>query len=216
MHHQTVGGRKRQEDSFLDNNGQWAVADGLGGHPDGDKASKLAISYLDTEWDGTLEPKTIFAEIDREISKKLGANYSVYNSPATTLLTAMVEQDYIEIANSGDCTCMLIRKDKIVFQTERQGVGSTVTGCLGDGRSFMPTVSTIDYEDGDLLVLFTDGFDEAFGLDQTPYAIIKNSETAIEILNNNPLQEALQKLDVLTREHGSTDNATIVAVRLLH
>lgn len=215
MHYQTQGGRKRQEDSFLDTVGQYAVADGLGGHPDGDKASQTAIKYLDEEWDGTLSPETIFQEIDEVIRKKVGIHHSAYERPATTLLTVLVEdEEWLEIANSGDCTCMLIRDNKIVFQTVRQGEKNIVTGCVGDGRSYMPAVSHVEYETGDLLVLFTDGFDEAFGLDQSDYAIIKNSETAIEILSANPLQEALKKLDVLTRDHGSTDNATIVAVRL--
>lgn len=216
MNYQTIGKRETQEDSFLDNGNKLAVADGLGGHPLGDEASQCAIRFIEIEWDNTVSMSDVFKSADAEIQRKVGSKVPRWESPpATTLLTCWINETEhtLEFANAGDCTGLVVRGGQIVFQTARGGRSNIVTRYLGDGEAYRPSCSVFDYQVGDTVLLFTDGFDEAFGFD-TPEWRELTSKEALLLVATTPLQDALVALEALTRARGSTDNATIVG-RLL-
>lgn len=119
--------RDHNEDSVIiiknaENNYLMAVADGMGGHKAGEVASSIAISYLAKRFndsffklnkaDATIWIRTIVSEInslifrytdDHEESKGMG----------TTLVLAVVTDDYILFGNIGDSSGYVMKDNSL-------------------------------------------------------------------------------------------------------
>ncbi|HCJ11967.1 MAG: hypothetical protein A2Y14_02415 [Verrucomicrobia bacterium GWF2_51_19] len=179
-------GREKNDDSFLIDNDLhlYAVADGLGGLPDGDVASQIAVRDLaglfkanslpgrPVDWD------IIFNDINKKIfdeGKKLYPEYGI----ATTLTALSFRENFFSIGHAGDSGIYLFRnreiqqltRDHTVAQEIWQSLSEekrkytsipeqlyhTLTRCLGQRPSLDIDFYEHELLPGDKLLLYTDG-----------------------------------------------------------
>lgn len=115
-----AGGHEINEDSCLSlpETGIFIVADGLGGHTDGEKASMAAIDYFERSCRG--------GYTDEEITRLLEeANNEVLNKGdggKTTVAAAFTENGRFVYANVGDSRVYYFRGGKIIAATKDHSV----------------------------------------------------------------------------------------------
>ena len=132
--------RDHNEDSYLCNEaaGLFAVADGMGGHLGGERASHLAIEILEREMeplaDGLRKPSAVptpktelprVAAALREATRKAGAAIHAeaeknpdLNGMGTTLTSAFFHGDEVTICHVGDSRVYLYRDGRARLLTE--------------------------------------------------------------------------------------------------
>ena len=121
-----IGTRDTNEDcmgyiSKRSSYGVWAVADGLGGHSNGEVASKCAVDEVlsafaenkNIEYENAME---IMSRANRAVWLKQGEEHG-YDSMKTTLAAVFMRRGRISIAHAGDSRVYIFRKNRIVFQT---------------------------------------------------------------------------------------------------
>lgn len=125
------GGHEINEDSYLcrGDKGIFIVADGLGGHSSGEKASQAAIEYLEQNCTGGYTSERITALME-------GANTQVLqygDGGKTTVAAAFVENGNFIYANAGDSRVYYFRDGKIMTQTKDHSVcqASVDMGMMG-------------------------------------------------------------------------------------
>ena len=235
----TIGGRSRQEDAhvafvppqprpstYLDVAGVFAVADGLGGHDNGHLASRAACEAL-LDWPSAGSHYSDIFAASHRAARETGGQ--------TTLMVCAVERTALDgtpqwaawFAGAGDCTAMVLRDTHAdlkpkglssrytrVFLTNRHGMYNRVTKCLGgygrDGEAdAIPEVVSFNVRPGDKILIVSDGFDEALGLDNNDPL---NAIESYRMLFRRPGAIGLKELEHFTRLCGSNDNATAILV----
>jgi len=229
---QSLGGRENQEDSLLLLGGEGggplliAVADGAGGHAEGEKASAAAIEALKrrfadaTAADGSAWLKSAIGEAATAVSG-LGSGPS---APRTTVVAALCAGDRAVIGHVGDSRLYHFSNSKLVFRTRDHSVvqllvdmgrlkeeevshhpdRSRLTKALGGNDAVEAEIAELTVAAGDGLLLCSDGVWE--------HALPQELETA---LRSDNLEQAAQRLvDTAVRRGGSdADNATLVLAR---
>lgn len=119
-HYTCSGGHEINEDSLLcgADVGVFAVADGLGGHSDGEKASAAAIRCLKEMCGGDYSESRITEMIEN-------ANTAVINygdGGKTTVAAAFIENGLFHYVNVGDSRVYYFRKGKIYAVTKDHSV----------------------------------------------------------------------------------------------
>src|SRR6185295_18608763 len=118
-------GRKRNhnEDSFLCNNdiALYAVADGMGGHLDGERASRMAARPAGSA-PGAQNPvaallRKAVVEADRHIYEEATANPELAGM-GTTLTTLLFHGGYVHLGHVGDSRAYLYRDGRARQLTE--------------------------------------------------------------------------------------------------
>lgn len=111
------GGCERNEDSFFTGNGMFAVADGLGGHKNGAKASAAAVNYLSANAGGDYSPERI-----NELFE--GANKEVLSlgGGMTTIAAAFAKNGVFTYGNVGDSRVYYLRGGRIIARTTDHSV----------------------------------------------------------------------------------------------
>jgi protein phosphatase len=197
------GQRRYQEDAVgtktFDNGAILVfVADGLGGHPNGDQASACVAKHL-----LQVPSQTNLANQIAMICQAIQAAHREmkvhYDQRATTLSAALISDGTVTFLHAGDSYCLGIRNSKTeqLMSLDETPRGS-ITNCLGLDP-FEIRIQTMPFEGYSHIILCTDGVDEG--------AFPK-------------LPEARDAMDVVTygmREyarHGLCDNATAVHVVL--
>ena len=186
---QRLGDRDRQEDAWAvgvgEATGPWAaVADGVGGHPDGDRASQEAVAavtpYLTSpdlglrpeEWERWLMAGMEAADI---AVRRLSPAGFVGRPPATTLVMAVGFRDLLCLAHIGDSRAYLVRGaavkpltidmtpagDRVAkgdpWETQNTASDSNILrACLGMDPLTVDRIS-VAWRPGDVLVLTSDG-----------------------------------------------------------
>lgn len=114
------GGREINEDSYLcsTDQGAFVVADGLGGHLDGEKASSAVVNYFE---------KNDFGEYTSERMSQLleGANAEVLkegDGGKSTVAAGFLEKGHFIYANAGDSRVYYFRNNKIIAQSKDHSV----------------------------------------------------------------------------------------------
>jgi protein phosphatase len=78
-----------------------------------------------------------------------------------------------------------------------------ITRAMGIGETVNPDTAEIDFQEGDILVVCSDGLsDKAF------------PEEICDIVENNPPEESTHKLIAMANERGGDDNITVIVLRL--
>jgi PPM family protein phosphatase len=166
---QIQGARRRQEDAFAietlaDGARLVLVADGLGGLPAGDVASREAsaefvrvvreqsgarhgqapdwMRHAVREADGHLQRRSVAPEL----------------SGMSTTIVALYASGASACALSvGDSYLMLLRKDMLYVLNDLHREGSALTSCLGAQLRQVWALDTLKIEPGDRILLATDG-----------------------------------------------------------
>ncbi len=204
------------EDAFLalPTDGIFAVADGVGGQPKGEKASRMTVETLYIKLRSQLIEA---ADIDQSIEK---ANSLVYNSSmqydlergmASTLALARIEKERVLCYNVGDSRIYRVRENVITQLTKdhvkrvhrQHGVKSLVTRAIGAGKRVLPDITEWDWKENDFLVLMTDGISNQL------------SDEAIKDIVSSQSLHLADKAETLIAESeksGGKDDKTVVMI----
>lgn len=208
-----VGFRRDQnEDAGLgsDRHGAWAVADGVGGAPAGEEASRVAVNAavasLQAPSPGSL-PARLLTATDAAQRAVLAAAVGPRRGMMTTLVLAGLVQGQWGVAHVGDSRAYRISAlGRFARLTEDHGIPGTnaVTRVVGN-RGDEPDVALFQAEPGDRLLLCTDGLTRAV------------SERAIaELLRAHPgrgrLGPCADALVSAALHAGGPDNVTVLLI----
>lgn len=218
--------RDRNEDAILiDPEGVfWAVADGMGGHGNGDVASDMVTEHLAQISLDHDVVETVTAQLSR-------ANAAILTRAATTgagtmgatVVTMIVEQAVAYIVWAGDSRAYLLRngrlrlltRDHTVVQdmidsgdlaldtdTARHPEAHVVTRAVGGADELECDVSTVPLTCGDRILLCSDGLTTC-----VPDQVICEDLAEAQLP-----QGACRALIVSALENGSPDNVSVVTV----
>lgn len=171
--------REQNEDSLVVAPPLFVVADGMGGHAAGEVASEIAVNTI-----AECAPEQADAEKLGEAVEI--ANREIINAAltgqgregmGTTCTAAMLEDNHLVIAQVGDSRAYLLHKGELTQITRDHSLmadmieagqitpeearyhpnRSVITRALGNDVDMLPDLYEIDVEDGDRLLLCSDG-----------------------------------------------------------
>ncbi|WP_110112880.1 Stp1/IreP family PP2C-type Ser/Thr phosphatase [Bacillus sp. CGMCC 1.16541] len=207
------------------------VADGMGGHRAGDVASAMAIKKLQLYWENGKEltaPDQASTWL-REHVIKVNEELFIYSNEheeckgmGTTLVVAICTHSFCTVGHIGDSRCYLLNEYgfnqitedySLVNELVKNGQISKedaehhprkniLVRALGTEKQVMMDVKTIEVEEGDVLLLCSDGLSNKVSEEQL-------KET---LLSGKPLQQKGSHLIDLANELGGEDNITLVLV----
>lgn len=218
--------RENNEDGFLIGlEGELlAVADGLGGLPDGEEASQVALETL-SELAGVTQNghapnfEALFGEVNARVHK-IGSSRYRDTSIGTTLTSAWIHHDRLYVGHVGDSAALLWRAGELHTLTEEHTMAAlyggshgnrggmllpdyyfhTLTRCIGATDTVETAVYDFELQPGDRILLCTDGLTKVLEpalLDST-LGEVASPRQAVEVL----LEMAL--------ERGAPDNVALV------
>jgi serine/threonine protein phosphatase PrpC len=228
------GGREKNEDRmgycYTRDAGLFALADGMGGHPEGEVASQLALSTMAARFQR--EAKPLLAEPLRFLHDAIIAGHhqllryaterGLMDTPRTTLVACLIQGNAAYWAHCGDSRLYLVRGDKLVARTRDHSyselqdtlsqvvpIGERVNRnvlftCLGSpGKPVVDTAGPLLVHPGDRVMLCSDGL---WGTVSDPIIT--------DILASRPISDAVPELvERALRVAGErSDNVTVLAV----
>jgi len=222
--------REHNEDNFFidDDRNVFAVADGLGGLPEGSLASKMAVNEL-SEYVSTLHDnhqlalEDIFARINKSVFLK-GKTVSEEMGIGTTLTVAQLENNALKIGHIGDTAIVLFREDSWKQLTRDHTMAQdmidrlrpgekayipdhfshTLTKCIGQIADVHADIFEHPVEPKDRILIFSDGVTKTMELDEIHHRIIASKDP----------QTFVQDIIKTANERGGPDNVTAVAIFL--
>ena len=226
-----LGGRQKNEDrmgySYTRDCALFVLADGMGGHPEGEVAAQIAIQTVSNLFQEQAQPalsnvpdflSLALHAAHQEILRYAGGR-SLQDTPRTTLVAAVVQNGQAWWMHCGDSRLYLVRGDKLVTRTRdhsyaelRQGAmarlgrvnRNVLFTCLGSPTKPIYDISQPHtLEQGDRIMLCSDGL----------WSMI-NDELIARELCAQPVAKAVPLLvDMALRKGGaSSDNVTAVAL----
>jgi serine/threonine protein phosphatase PrpC len=228
------GGREKNEDRmgycYTREAGMFAVADGMGGHPEGEVASQLALETLAARFQREARPR--LGNPARFLQQAVMAGHqsllryatdrALADTPRTTVVACVLQGPVAYWAHCGDSRLYLLRGDKLLARTRdhsysemhaalSKGVPAperfnrnVLFTCLGS-----PTTPVVDssgplrLKRGDRLLLCSDGL----------WSSVDDAEIA-SVLGSLPVQQSVPELveRALRRAGERSDNVTVLAV----
>jgi serine/threonine protein phosphatase PrpC len=242
-----IGGRSSNEDnmsSYVPEDAQvmakkgalFVVADGLGGHVQGEVASELAVNtirdtyYQDTDEDIALSLRKAVEHANALIWQRNGEKFrdatedeKAQGGMATTCVAAVLQNDHVYVANAGDSLAFIMRAEQVMqiaqnhsWVVEQVHAGlltkeqarshekrNMITRCLGTKSDVDVYVASEAVQDGDVLLLCTDGL----------WSLVEEDELR-SIVEQYAPQESAKRLVERANENGGPDNITAVVVRV--
>ncbi len=228
------GGREKNEDRmgycYTRDSGLFALADGMGGHPEGEVASQLALQTLAAMFQRDAKP--VLKEPMRFLHEAIIAGHhqllryatqkSLIDTPRTTVVACVLQGNSAYWAHCGDSRLYLVRGDKLIARTrdhsysELQETMSHVVPmgerfnrnvlftCLGSpGKPVVDTVGPLLLQKGDRLLLCSDGL----------WGTVTDA-TITEQLAQHSLADAVPELveQALRNGGAKSDNVTVLAM----
>jgi len=228
------GGRERNEDRmgycYTRDAGLFALADGMGGHPEGQVASQLALQTLAALFQREARPalheplqflhEAIIAGHHQLL--RYAAERGLMDTPRTTVIACLLQGNAAYWAHCGDSRLYLVRGDKLIARTrdhsysELQDTLSQVVPsgerfnrnvlftCLGSpGKPVIDTAGPLLMLPGDRLLLCSDGL----------WSSVPDSEIT-GLLAESPISDAVPELveQALRRAGPKSDNVTALCV----
>mgnify|MGYP006163167273 FL=1 len=182
------GGREKNEDRmgycYTRDSGLFALADGMGGHPEGEMASQLALQTMAALFQRDARPK--LADPLRFLQDAVMAGHhqllryasekGLIDTPRTTIVACILQGNTAYWAHCGDSRLYFVRGEKLIARTrdhsysELQSSLSSVVPvnerynrnvlftCLGSpGKPVVDTAGPLLLQEGDRLLLCSDG-----------------------------------------------------------
>ena len=228
------GGREKNEDRmgycYTRDAGLFALADGMGGHPEGEVASQLALQTLSAMFQRQAKPRLeqplrylhdgIIAGHQQLL--RYATERSLMDTPRTTVVACVLQGNAAYWAHCGDSRLYLVRGDKLVARTrdhsysELQDTLSQVVPmgdrvnrnvlftCLGSpGKPVIDTSGPLLVKPGDRLLLCSDGL----------WGMVPDA-TITEMISRDAISSAVPELVELALRTGGErcDNVTVLAV----
>ena len=219
--------RQNNEDSYLVRRGLYAVCDGMGGARAGEVASEMAcraLLALDPDSATPEDLREAIIEADRAIVDRSLEEEGLLGM-GTTLTAALGGQGLLTLAHVGDSRAYLLRDGDLVQLTQDHSwVGemvrrgeltpaqaavhphrSVITRVLGSGGEFEPDIVAVPVEEGDRLLLCSDGLT----------GMVSDQDVAGILQREDDPQTAAQSLVQAALAGGGEDNVTVVVVDIM-
>jgi len=228
------GGREKNEDRmgycYTREAGLFALADGMGGHPEGEVASQLALQTMAARFQREAKPS--LKEPLRFLHEAMMAGHhqllryaterALMDTPRTTLVGCVLQDQGAYWAHCGDSRLYLVRGGKLIARTrdhsytELQTTASQVVPiaehlnrnvlftCLGSpGKPMIDTSGPLRLQPGDRLLLCSDGLWSAL-----------SDNVICEQLTRPSLGDAVPELveQALRSAGPKSDNVTVLCV----
>lgn len=158
-----AAGRRYQQDAFACGEMLWAVADGMGGHRDGDVAARVALEVLCRTIDGPVDEESLYAAFSAANAAVLAlVEPGEMRPPGSTLVTAVLRTGGgLLVASSGDSRAYLVRANGrcIQYTNDHEDSSGALTAYLGDPRSegVHVDIHAVPAEQGLKVLLCSDG-----------------------------------------------------------
>ena len=194
------------------------LADGMGGHRAGNIASEMAVTdlgaaWVDTQIDSVNQVREWFAvhlEEENQRIHQFGQDEE-YKGMGTTLEALAIIDNQAIYAHIGDSRIGLIRGDEYRQLTNDHSLVNAllkagqniITQSIGQKDEVQPDYGMITLEDGDYLLLNSDGLTN----------MISDSEICDIVTSDISLSEKTQTLIRFANNAGGLDNITVALVR---
>lgn len=232
------GGRKNNEDrmgySYTRDSAVLMLADGMGGHPQGEVAARLAMETVASLFQKMAQPRLddpacFLAQAMMAAHHQIlqyAAEHALADTPRTTLVLAVIQSGQVRWAHCGDSRFYLIRQQQLLTRTQdhsftergRQPDGMTGAGpaesnrnvlftCLGSPtRPVFSVTEPLLLQQGDTLMLCSDGL----------WASLPEHDIVAE-LSQQPAEKAVPNLvdKALLQAGARSDNVTCLALNWL-
>lgn len=228
------GGREKNEDRmgycYTRESGLFALADGMGGHPEGEVASQLSLQCMaamfQREARPVLEEPTRFLH-DAILSAhhqllRYATQKSLIDTPRTTIVACVMQGNTAYWAHCGDSRLYLVRGGKLIARTrdhsysELQESLSAVVPmsdklnrnvlftCLGSpGKPVVDTVGPLILQRGDRILLCSDGL----------WGNLSDAEITHELASRAVSDSVPELVERALREGGERcDNVSVLAM----
>ena len=205
-----------------------AVADGMGGHRSGEVASQLCIktlprvllSALQTADSGSNQASTALVqavETASQVISEEAAQNPAHEGMGTTLTAALLRDMHLEVAQVGDSRAYVLRRETLTQLTTDQTVanyllamrqalptdsrvGEMLVQAVGGQSSVDVVVTSHELENGDVLLLCSDGL----------YKAVSSSEILEICQGLVSLKTIAERLVARANENGGPDNVTVI------
>lgn len=225
------GGRSKNEDRmgycYTRESGIFILADGMGGHPDGEVAAQLALQTVSAYFQRAAKP-LIGSVTDFLSSALMAAHHQILryasekgmlDSPRTTLVAVVVERGVAHWVHCGDSRLYLVRDGQLLVRTRDHSFSeqqshqkhrtepinrNILFTCLGSPqRPIYDMSSPLTLHHGDKLLLCSDGLWSALGDDEI-----------VQHLAQHPVAQAVPELTerALRKAGPTSDNVTLLAL----
>ncbi|WP_251549107.1 Stp1/IreP family PP2C-type Ser/Thr phosphatase [Neobacillus muris] len=207
------------------------VADGMGGHRAGDVASEMTLTQLKDEWEKAtgIETAEIAEKWLKESITKVNAllldhatNNSECDGMGTTIVAAIITDRFATVAHIGDSRGYLLNETGFKQITDDHSLVNELvkTGqiskedaehhprknvllrALGTEKAVDIDITTIIFEEGDILLLCSDGLSNK----------VSEKEMTEILLNDDELDQKASTFISLANQYGGEDNITLVIV----
>jgi PPM family protein phosphatase len=208
------------------------VADGMGGHRAGDVASRMTIEHMRESFGETQafhtpqEAESWLREKIEQVNRVL-FEHSEQNTECqgmgTTIVAAICTGKFATIANIGDSRCYLYNESgfkqvtedhSLVNELVRSGQISredaenhprknVLLRALGTEKNVDMDITTIVFEEGDMLLLCSDGLSNK----------VSEKEMLDTVRDERSIEEKADSLITLANLYGGEDNITLVLVQ---
>jgi serine/threonine protein phosphatase PrpC len=215
---------------LLANRGRlWAVADGMGGHAAGQRASEFGLRFLlrdyflATDVNATTALSTAILHANNKLVDAT-KQHPEYQGMGSTLVAMVLIDDIATIAHVGDSRAYLLRQgaepqqltqdhswveDQVRAGTmtrdeaEQSRYRNVISRCLGMEGMPGPDIQKITVQPGDVFVIVSDGI--------TRYM---QTDNIAAIVSGKSLSQAAMDIVDAANHMGGADNSTCVLVRI--
>lgn len=178
----SIGGRSKNEDmvqiTSYPGSTVALVADGLGGHGDGDEASRLAVHVISQSLCDGAVSRTLMENAIKKANERILMQHKTGSDMKTTIAALWLGEDQVCAAHVGDTRIYQFRNQRIVYQSVDHSVSQIavtlgeitteeirchqdrnhLTRALGSRPDVRIDVDMLDVQTGDAFLLCSDGF----------------------------------------------------------
>jgi serine/threonine protein phosphatase PrpC len=225
------GGREKNEDRmgycYTRESGLFVLADGMGGHPEGEVAAQLALQTISALYQKEARP--LVRDVTAFLSSSLMAAHhqiiryasekGMLDTPRTTLVAAILQGDGATWVHCGDSRLYVIRDGELLTRTrdhsylEQQNAGviklerlnrNILFTCLGSpSKPVFDITGPVVLQQGDKLLLCSDGL----------WGSLTDSEIVRHLAGINVSDAVPDMVEHALRNGGEhSDNVTVLAM----
>jgi serine/threonine protein phosphatase PrpC len=226
------GGREKNEDRmgycYTRESGLFVLADGMGGHPEGEVAAQLALQTVSALYQKEARP--LVDDVSEFLSTSLmtahhqilryASEKGMLDTPRTTLVAAIVQGTSATWVHCGDSRLYVVRDGELLTRTrdhsyieQQSAVGAArldrinrniLFTCLGSpSKPVFDITGPIPLQQGDKILLCSDGLWSSL-----------NDIDIVRHLSTQPVSEAVPDLVESALRNGGdhSDNVTVIAL----
>ncbi|MDO5018292.1 MAG: Stp1/IreP family PP2C-type Ser/Thr phosphatase [Lagierella massiliensis] len=214
-------------DNYIDENLKlFVVADGMGGHNAGEIASELAVKsfvyYFKENFKNCKDITSFLTECvnySNGIIYEESHNDDELSNMGTTIVSALIHDNYLYILNVGDSRAYLknsfgfkqVSRDHSLVndlllsgtiteeEAKNYGRKNVITKSLGAEKNVEPDITSLEISKGDVVLLCSDGLN----------SLVSDREIEDIVSKDEPEEELVFELIDLSLSRGGYDNITI-------